>query len=79
MARKLRPMSREISCARPPEAALLREVRWCPDRGSMAYSAVTHPIFFASACGGRLSSTVATQSTLVLPMEKRHEPSACLI
>ena len=43
MARRLRPMSRWISCVRPPSCARSRALRVCVARGSIAYSAVSHP------------------------------------
>ena len=43
IARTLRPISRWISCVRPPTCARSRGVRVCVARGSIAYSAVSQP------------------------------------
>ena len=45
-ARSERPTSREISCVRPPIRPLTdsRSERVLVERGSIAYSAVTHPV-----------------------------------
>src|SRR5216683_167357 len=79
-ARRLRPISRWISCVRPlcrPRAAS-RSVRVAVERGSMPYSAVTHPLPVLRRNGGTRSSTEAVHSTWVSPNFARHEPSAYL-
>ena len=77
-ARRLRPMSRWISCVRPDclPAAASRFMRDWVEAGSMPYSAVTQPWFLPRRNGGTLSSTVAVQMTLVLPQAISTEPSA---
>ena len=77
-ARRLRPISRWISCVRPdclPFAAS-RLPRVCVARGSMPYSAVTQPSPLPRIQGGRRSSTEAVTSTLVSPKPISTEPSA---
>ena len=77
-ARSARPISRWISCVRPdrlPRAAS-RSSRVCVARGSMPYSAVTQPWPELRMNGGTRPSTLAAQSTSVLPMRIRHDPSA---
>src|SRR5690348_6626904 len=77
-ARRLRPIRRWISCVRPlcrPRAAS-RSVRVLVERGSMPYSAVTQPLPLLRSHGGTRSSTVAAQSTWVLPNLARQLPSA---
>ena len=78
MARRLRPMSRWISCVRPDclPLAASREPRVCVARGSMPYSAVTQPTPLPLRKGGTFSSTLAVQSTLVCPISTSTEPSA---
>ena len=70
-------MSRWISAARPLSFSLLmsRGVRVAVARGSILYSAVTHPRPLPLRKGGTVSSTVALQMTLVLPQEMRTLPS----
>src|SRR3990172_2004587 len=46
------------------------------ERGSMAYSAVTHPCFESLRKGGTLSSAETVQITRVFPTSMRVEPSA---
>ena len=80
-ARRERAISREISRVRPlclPEAAS-RFIREWVERGSMPYSAVTQPWFFPFRKRGTLVSTLAVQSTRVLPNSTSTEPSACLV
>ncbi len=77
-ARRLLPMSRWISCVRPvcfPDAAS-RAPRVCVARGSMPYSAVTHPRPLPLRNGGTRSSTLAVHRTRVNPISTRTEPSA---
>ena len=72
-ARSERPINRWISWPRPPAA---RPERVCVERGSIAYSAVTHPLPFPSRNGGTFSSTEAVQMTCVSPNATSAEPSA---
>ena len=77
-ARSERPISRWISCVRPdclPLAASRLPRVWVA-RGSMPYSAVTHPWPLPRRNGGTFSSTLAVHSTRVSPKLTRHEPSA---
>ena len=77
-ARRLRPISRWISCVRPdclPDAASRRPRVWVA-RGSMPYSAVTQPRPLPRSQPGRLVSTEAVQSTRVSPKLTRQLPSA---
>src|SRR5258708_22414343 len=76
MARTLRPMSRWISCVRPPICDRPRGVRVLVARRSIAYSAVIHPSPRPRREEGPPSSTVAAQSTRVAPKDARQEPSA---
>jgi hypothetical protein len=75
-ARSERPMSRWISCARPP-VWLVRGVRVPVARGSMPYSAVTQPLPVLRRKGGTRSSTLAAQMTRVRPASMNTDPSAC--
>src|SRR5215471_8387241 len=75
-ARSERPISRWISCARPP-VWLERGVRSPVARGSMPYSAVTQPFCCPRSQPGTRSSTLAVHSTRVLPIVTIAEPSAC--
>src|SRR6266699_5250899 len=77
-ARSDRPISREISCVRPPTRPLTdsRSLRVLVDRGSIAYSAVTQPRPPPRRQRGTSSSTLAAQSTLVEPNSTSTEPSA---
>ena len=80
-ARKDRPIRRWISCVRPlclPLAAS-RLPRVCVARGSIEYSAVTQPSPLPRSQGGRRSSTLAVQITLVCPNDTSTDPSACLV
>ena len=80
-ARSARPISRWISCVRPdclPRAAS-RSLRVFVERGSMPYSAVTHPRAVPFRCGGTCSSTLAVHSTRVSPHSISTEPSACRV
>src|SRR5262245_18275648 len=76
-ARSERPISRWISCARPP-VWLERGVRSPVARGSMPYSAVTQPFCCPRSQPGTRSSTLAVHSTRVLPIDTSAEPSACV-
>ena len=77
-ALKDRPMSRWISWPRPLGRPLemSRGVLWWVDRGSMAYSALTHPLPLPRRKGGTFSSTEAVQSTWVCPHRIQADPSA---
>ncbi|MNT21760.1 hypothetical protein D3C72_1571080 [compost metagenome] len=79
MARSERPISRWISCVRPPclPAAASRFMRSPVARGSMPYSAVTQPLPLLRSHGGVFSSRLAVTSTCVSPNFTRQEPSAC--
>ena len=80
-ARNERPMSRWISCVRPvclPLAAS-RSVLVCVERGSIPYSAVTHPRPEPLTWLGTFSSAVALQSTRVRPKQQSTLPSACSV
>jgi len=64
------PMSRWISWERPlglPESRS-REFRVLVDRGSMSYSAVTHPLPWPRRNPGTRSSNDAAHITLVAPI-----------
>jgi hypothetical protein len=78
-ARSERPISRWISCVRPPTlpADASRWFRVVVDRGSMPYSAVTQPFPELRRNGGTRSSTLAVQITRVSPASMRTEPSGC--
>src|SRR5919204_101063 len=80
-ASRERPMSRLISCVRPPILPLTdsRSPRVLVARGSMAYSAVTQPSPLPLRQRGTPSVTEAVQKTLVSPKAMRTEPSACLL
>jgi hypothetical protein len=67
-ARSERPISRWISWLRPPGPFRSRAVRSWVARGSMAYSAVTHPCPLPFRNGGTPSSTLAVQWTSVPPI-----------
>ena len=71
-----RPIRRWISCVRPRGPLRSRSVRVCVARGSIAYSAVTHPFPLAARQAGSSSDTLAVQSTRVFPVLTRQEPSA---
>ena len=78
IARNERPMRRWISWVRPEGRPRLtsREMRSGEERGSIEYSAVTHPLPRPCIQRGTESSTVAVQMTFVSPISMRHEPSA---
>src|SRR5699024_10637264 len=78
IARSARPMSREISCVRPPilpftDSLLEREF---VDRGSIAYSAVTQPRPEPLRQRGTPSVNEAVHSTRVPPNSTSTDPSA---
>src|ERR1035438_8126231 len=77
-ARNERPIRRWISCVRPEGRPLFtsRGVRFMVARGSMEYSAVTHPLPLPRRNCGTESSTEAAHSTRVLPTVMSVEPSA---
>jgi len=76
--RRLRPISRWISCVRPPilPFSASRGVRVSVARGSMPYSAVTQPRPELRIQPGTPGSMVALHSTRVWPTSIRTEPSA---
>ena len=80
-ARSERPISRWISCVRPPTRPWIasRAPRSCVARGSIEYSAVIHPWPLPRRCIGTRSSTLAVIHTRVRPISIRHEPSACTL
>ena len=69
-----RPISRWISCVRPPTLPVdaSRCVRVLVARGSMPYSAVTQPLPVLRRNGGTRSSTLAVQMTFVRPASMKH-------
>src|SRR3990172_4995342 len=78
-ARSDLPISRWISCVRPWTLPV-RPSRWLRvsvARGSIAYSAVTHPFPDPRRKGGTRSSTEAAQITFVSPSSNSTDPSAC--
>src|SRR5690242_13845243 len=77
-ARSERPMSRLISCVRPPMRPLTdsRSLRVCVARGSIAYSAVTQPSPEPLRQRGTPSVTLAAHSTRVRPNSTSTDPSA---
>ena len=68
-ARRLRPISRWISVARP---SVPRRIRDDVLPGSMAYSAVSQPIDFPSRNGGTVSDKLAVTRTAVSPRAVQH-------
>src|SRR6218665_3649337 len=80
-ARRLRPMRRLISCVRPPIFPLTdsRSLRVFVERGSIAYSAVTHPLPEPIIHRGTPFVNEAVQSTFVRPNEMSALPSACAL
>src|SRR6478752_10617934 len=78
-ARRLRPISRLISCVRPPIRPLTdsRSERVFVARGSIAYSLVTQPSPEPLRQRGTPSVTLAATSTRVEPYSTSTEPSAC--
>src|SRR5699024_5452168 len=77
-ARKLRPISREISWVRPETLPRTdsRALRSPVARGNMAYSAVTQPRFLPLSQRGTPCVKLAVHKTLVLPKQTSAEPSA---
>src|SRR4051794_19280976 len=77
-ARSERPISREISCVRPPILPFTdsRSDRVLVDRGSIAYSALTQPRPEPFCQRGTPSVTLAAHSTRVRPNSTSTEPSA---
>jgi hypothetical protein len=73
---KLLPMSLWISWVRPDclPVAASREPRVCVARGSIPYSAVTHPEPFPLRNPGTFSSTLAVHRTRVNPISTSTEP-----
>ena len=80
IARRERPMRREISCVRPPILPRTdsRSERLSVARGSIEYSAVTQPSPEPLRQRGTPSVNDATHSTLVLPNSTRTLPSPAL-
>ena len=81
LARRLRPISREISWVRPPMRPLTdsRSERVLVDRGSMAYSQVTQPSPEPLRQRGTPSVTLAVHSTRVCPNSTSTEPSGWML
>src|SRR6185437_15891858 len=79
-ARNDLPINRWISCVRPLGRPFVtsRGVRVLVARGSMEYSAVTHPLPELRRNEGTELSTLAAQSTRVSPTAISAEPSAVL-
>ncbi len=77
-ARRLRPMSRWISCVRPPclPRTASRGVRSAVAAGSMLYSAVSQPAPLPRRQPGTPSTDLAVHSTWVSPRRTMTEPSA---
>src|SRR5215475_658069 len=77
-ARRERPISREISCVRPPIRPLTdsRSERVLVEAGSIAYSAVTHPRPEPLRQRGTPSEADAAHSTRVRPNSTRTDPAA---
>ena len=80
-ARNDRPTSRWISCVRPPTFPVRpsRATRVFVARGSIEYSAVTHPFPAPRRNGGTRSSTVAAHTTRVLPHREQDGPFGMLL
>ena len=78
MARRLRPISRLISCVRPPTLPLRdsRSERVLVERGSISYSAVTQPVPLPLSQRGTPSVNDAATSTRVRPNSTSTLPSA---
>ena len=78
IARSERPMSRLISCVRPPTLPRRdsRSLRVFVERGSISYSAVTHPVPRPLSQRGTPSVKEAATSTRVLPNSTSTLPSA---
>ncbi len=80
-ARRARPIRREISWVRPPmrPLTLSRSFRLFVARGSMEYSAVTHPLPLPVNQRGTPLVKEAVHSTLVPPKLISADPSACAL
>src|SRR3954462_9791845 len=80
-ARRLRPISREISWVRPPTLPLTlsRSPRVLVARGSIAYSAVTQPRPEPLRQRGTPSVTLAVQRTRVSPNSTSTDPSGWML
>src|SRR3712207_983679 len=78
--RRLRPISRLISCVRPPIRPLTdsRSLRVLVARGSIAYSVVTQPRPDPLRQRGTPTVTLAATRTRVCPYSTSTEPSAWL-
>ena len=76
--RSERPISRWISCVRPPGRPLFtsRGDRSFVDAGSIEYSPVTQPLPVPFSQRGASSETDAAINTRVFPMENSTDPSA---
>ncbi|GAA5111137.1 hypothetical protein GCM10025762_19760 [Haloechinothrix salitolerans] len=76
-ARNDRPISREISCVRPPILPFTdsRALRVLVLDGSIAYSAVTQPSPEPVRQRGTPSDTLAAHNTLVLPNSINTDPA----
>ncbi len=77
-ARRARPISLEISLARPPDTWSLRTLS-CDEPGSIAYSAVTHPFPVSFIHRGTSSETEAVHKTRVPPIEMRTDPGVASV
>src|SRR4030067_2609753 len=77
--RRERPINLWISKVRPLPRPDSLGVRVLVERGSIEYSAVTHPLPVFLKKGGTLSSKLAEQITFVSPISMRTDPSACFI
>src|SRR4051812_35464580 len=77
LARRLRPIRREISWVRPPTRPLTdsRSERVLVERGSIAYSQVTQPSPEPLRQRGTPSVTLAVHSTRVSPYSTSTDPS----
>ena len=78
-ARSDRPISRLISCVRPPMRPFTdsRSLRVCVADGSIAYSAVSQPSPEPLRQRGTPSATLAAHSTFVSPNSTSTEPAGC--
>ena len=79
-ARKERPIRRWISIVLPESFPLLLSLRFLVlvARGSILYSAVTHPVPVSLKKGGTEFSIVAEQITVVSPKRITTDPSGYL-
>ena len=78
-ARSERPISRLISCVRPPTRPLTdsRSLRVLVAEGSIAYSAVSQPSPEPLRQRGTPSVTLAAHSTRVSPNSTSADPAGC--